>query len=650
MKTNILGRALCLLLLAALLSGCSAEPVGGDAVQPTLNPGPLIPTSPTVTEPQATVTEPTVETEPPPSLEPVTRLAAIKWRTVPQLLSLGDGQVLACRNYYEEGKGIINFLEVLDVYEDTVLAQTQNNTPMELVEQPFRDGCFILRDAKDNTFRVYDRDLRVTKKISASNMEGYFSPDRKNYYFVDNNVLYRMDIATGNYARMALEYDLRFESLIGVHPDQNIVVAKFQRSFYDESWGVCAIDCDTGKFLILNENASHLWFDGDSFYAAVTNDQVYGSDICYGSLSGGVLQKVSTSILGSDTVSYTMLSGSGILMHRTVDENNLSTTVYDLSQWGISCELAQYDYLTSTLGAVYLAQEQLILGVYPDGYDFSPVVIDPKVLTYEKSLNTNKEIWPALVDRAAILKYQGEVQGPTLPDSLSSLRQQADALEKKYGVTVLMENQTLELCGSYAAVQKDAVLIDNALNLLDQTLSLYPKGFLAQFQNGIGEGGLYFCLTGAIQGSLNPSGKAIKNKNRYEILLDISAAELDKTIHHELWHAIEMKLSTDSFNHPQWYATNPQGFLYYGHYDSGYQNLTGWTYAQSGSQCYFVDAYARINSREDRARLMEYVMATDASDLLNSSALRQKLQIMSKAIRDQFDTTGWQTPYWERFL
>lgn len=662
MKHKNIRLALCLsaMVLAVLLGGCREKPTGGDVSPadqpsiPTEDNGPLISltTTPT-TEPPSQFTEPTEPTEettPPPSLEPVTRLSSIKWRTVPQLLSLGDGTVLASRNYYVEGKGIVHFLDVLNVYEDTVLVQKQIDTPRELVEQTFSDGHFILRDPATNSFFVYDRALQLEEEFTVPDAEGYFSQDRKKYYFVDNNVLYQMDVASGKYERMTLEYDLRLESLIGIHPDWDIVVAKFYVSFYNENCGVCAIDCKTGKFLLLNDTVSHLWFDGETFYAAVTHDKVYGSDICYGSLSGGTLQKASTSVLGSDTVSYEMLPGSGIMMHRTVDENNLSTTVYDLGRGGISSRLSHYGYLTSTLGSVYLPQEQLIFGVYPDDYDFAPVVIDPKVLTYEKSLNLNKEIWPALVDRTVILNYQSEVEGPALPDNLVHQRQQADSLEKKYGISILMEKQTLGLCGSYAAVEADAGSISNALAVLDQALALYPKGFLEQFQNGIGEGGLYFCLTGRIQGSMNPVGKATKNGNRYELALDITSEGLDRTVHHELWHAIEMKVSTDSFDHPQWHAANPQGFLYYGRYDSGYQHLTQWTYSESGDQCYFADAYSRINSREDRARLMEYVMATDASAMLRSTALREKLGMMSKIIRDHFDTAGWKTPYWERYL
>ena len=656
MKKKIRWYALCLsaALLAVLLGGCGAEPVGGEVAptaQPTLNTDPLISvtTEPT-TAPIWETTEPTGETEPPPSLEPVTKLSALKWQTVPQLLSLGDGAVLACRNDYEDGKGIVNRLEVLDVYEDTVLAQKTLNSSRELVEQRFSDGCFLLRDPESNSFELYDRELQRQKEISVPNPEGYFSQDRQNYYFVNNNVLYRMDVASGSFARMALEYDLRLESLIGVHPEWDILIAKVYLSFYNESCGVCAINCTNGKLLLLNKELSHLWFDGENFYGVTTNDSVYGSNICFGTLSDGAQQKATADLLGSDTVSYSMLYGSGYMLLRTVDEKNLSTTVYDMTRYGVSSKLEQYDYLTSTLGAVYLPREQLIFGVYPQEGEFLPVVIDPKVLTYEKSLSLKKEVWPALVDRNAIRDYQSQAEGAALPESLDALRQRADTLENTYGIRVWMAEQTLEPCGSYASVESDPETIDRALTVLEQALALYPKGFLGQFQNKIGEGGLYFCLTGTINGTLDPVGKTTRMGNRYELALDITSQELSRTIHHELWHAIEMELSTDSFDHPRWQAANPQGFLYYGRYDSGYQQLTQWTYEESGSKCHFVDAYSRINAREDRARLMDTVMTTDATDLLRSPALREKLQIMSKAIRDHFDTKGWSTPYWERAL
>lgn len=642
---------LALLLLAVLLGGCAKFPDPNKplSTRPPLSTDPLI-SRPASTNPAADLTAPTEATQPPPSLEPVARLTGATWQTLPQLLSVGEGNVLVCRNDYQNGQGIINELEIFNVYEDQVLVRVENDSPREPVVQQFPDGCFVLKDPRSNTFYVYDRNLQITRQYSVVNTDGYFSYDRTHYYFVDQRVLYRMDLTTGNYGRMALEADLRLESLVGVHPDRDILVAKVYLSHIGEQTGIGVIDCKSGKILLLNSTVSHLWLDGDTFYGAVTNDHVYGSDICYGSLSGGTLLKASTSLLGSDTASYTMLPGSGILLHRTVDENNLSTTVYDLSRNGISSKLAQYGYLTSTLGAVYLRQEQLIFGICPDGEAFSPVVIDPKVLRYEKSLSLHKEIWPALVDQSILLAYQHEQEGPALPDNLHSLRQQADKLENQYGIRIMMESQVILYCDSYAAVKSGQKVIADALNALDRTLSLYPEGFFTQFRNSIGEGGIYLCLTGRIQGPMDPVGNAVKSGDRYVIALDITAPQPDRTIHHELWHAIEMKISTDSFDSAKWNANNPKDFLYYGHYDAGYQHLTQWTYAQSGSQCYFVDAYSCINAREDRARLMEYAMSEDGAAVLRSPALRNKLALMSETLRAHFNTEGWQTPHWEQYL
>ena len=131
-------------------------------------------------------------------------------------------------------------------------------------------------------------------------------------------------------------------------------------------------------------------------------------------------------------------------------------------------------------------------------------------------------------------------------------------------------------------------------------------------------------------------------RDRYVIGLDITTAGLAKTIHHELWHAIEMVLSTDSFTADQWAALNPSGYKYYGTYDTGYQNLTKWTYSGgNGVDSHFVDSYARINPREDRARLWEEFLTTDCTDLLRAPALQGKLRLMLQLMSNEFPTDPW---------
>ena len=66
----------------------------------------------------------------------------------------------------------------------------------------------------------------------------------------------------------------------------------------------------------------------------------------------------------------------------------------------------------------------------------------------------------------------------------------------------------------------------------------------------------------------------------------------------------------------------------------------------------FVDGYACVDAREDRARIMEYFMVhEDAAQLLiESPVIRRKLRLMCGAVRDNFDTTGWGQVRWESLL
>ena len=59
-----------------------------------------------------------------------------------------------------------------------------------------------------------------------------------------------------------------------------------------------------------------------------------------------------------------------------------------------------------------------------------------------------------------------------------------------------------------------------------------------------------------------------------------------------------------------------------------------------------------VDLKEDRARIMEYLMTRDdaAELLIQSPFIRQKLRIMCNAVRSAFDTTGWEDIRWERLL
>ena len=92
---------------------------------------------------------------------------------------------------------------------------------------------------------------------------------------------------------------------------------------------------------------------------------------------------------------------------------------------------------------------------------------------------------------------------------------------------------------------------------------------------------------------------------------------------------------------------NPKGFTYYEDYDTAMSEADGdWLFFGGGQDVHFVDNYSTMNAREDRARIMEYIMGSDdfADELAAQPAIRQKLTLMVEAVRSGFDTTGWGTP------
>ena len=102
-----------------------------------------------------------------------------------------------------------------------------------------------------------------------------------------------------------------------------------------------------------------------------------------------------------------------------------------------------------------------------------------------------------------------------------------------------------------------------------------------------------------------------------------------------------------------WSACNPRGFDYYYDYDDAMNEADGsWLYFGMAEDVYFVDAYSTMNPREDRARIMEYIMgAEDEADALaQCPVIQRKLEIMAAAVRAGFDTAGWGVTRWEQPL
>lgn len=641
---------LCAAGLAVLtLWGChqqQSEPTIPPTTVPTQTtaaPTPL-PTDPPPPETIPPITEPPL-TETPPTLDPVTELSCTQWVTFPQLLSLGDGKLVASRNYYDKGsKSYVNSLQLLDIYADTILHEAHSATTLELVQQRFPDGKILVADPHNVQYHVYDADLTLTDSFDLPVTGGYFSYDRTAYFYLDGGCLFKTDLATGDHCQIPLAHDLRLERLVGIHPTEDLLIARAYRNAYTDNTVLCVLDPHTGNLRLLSDKLSHLWATGDTFYGVGMNATAYGFDVYTGTFSGDTVTRLDAALIGDDQMGWSVLPGSHYLVRRYApDEDPRNTQIFDLKN-GTKVDLDDYGYIDCTFSATWLYEEQLIFGFYEKGDYFIPVLLDPKAMTFQEAPTPEPTDWPGNVDQSLIDRYIETTQGPTLDPSLDAARTKADQLAQCYGIHILIAQQTQLPCthaDHTAEMVCDPAQITAALDTLETALSKYPQDFFAPFRTAAPDSGIYLCLTGAIQGDLPTTGFAELLRDRHILGLDITSQDLEATFHHELWHAIESHLSTDRFDTEAWQACNPTGFKYYGKYDSGYLDLTKWTYSSgSGTNSHFIDSYARISPREDRAQIWEALLTGNTAPL-EATSIAAKLEIMLTTMERTFPTAPW---------
>lgn len=293
------------------------------------------------------------------------------------------------------------------------------------------------------------------------------------------------------------------------------------------------------------------------------------------------------------------------------------------------------------------------------------VVLDPARMTFTPCGETTEAPSFLMVDEGITGVYWGELAGQPQPEDMGALRTYADRLEKKYDVDILLSDQCAGPCAAsweditttdQAGLEDEVAAIYPALEALDRTLALYPDGFFTQFRNARGEGGVQFLPVSEFHMSFEVIGMSFENGDWHCIAYQVSNERLETLLCHEIWHAMEDKLISENWNAIDswaWSACNPRGFDYYYDYDDAMNEADGsWLYFGTAEDVYFVDAYSTMNPREDRARIMEYIMgAEDEADALaQCPVIRRKLEIMAAAVRAGFDTAGWGVTRWEQPL
>ena len=575
---------------------------------------------------------------------------------MPTLLPLGDGRVMAGWVDYDRA---ITSLAVVDVATDRTVTSRELEGCWELQEQQFSDGRAVLFNWEASTWQFVGADLADIGTFSSDQTGGFFSLDGSRYYFVQDDVLCRADVAGGQTERVALETDMRFMDVAGRYPDSDTLFLHCLLSPYSTESGTAVLDPETGAYTMLQKDWYATYYGADSPELLWFNNETMGYDVLYA--SEGRYYRADAALLHADEADILPVSGSAYLLGAAQD-----TTLYRLES-GISACLLQAEQLGGALRNAVWLPEQVLVGCVYGGGTFHLTAIDPAQLTFTQVSDGIAVDDPMAVDTALTEVYWNSLNGQPLPATLQEARDYADQLEERYGVTILLSAQGQEACEAvWDAVvtttdqwplEDEPYAIARTLEALDRALALYPEGFFRQMRNTMGEGGVRFIPVGHIENDVNAVGLTYETYGWQNIYIDVTLGTFESVICHEIWHATEGVISYRdwvSFDPGNWSVCNPDGFFYNEDVEDADPNPSRWTfnYEMDAQNVYFVDAYARTNAKEDRARIMEYVMANEdlAGALMQSPYITQKLEIMCQAIRNSFDTSTWGDLCWERLL
>ncbi|MBP5230245.1 MAG: hypothetical protein ILO68_00800 [Clostridia bacterium] len=257
---------------------------------------------------------------------------------------------------------------------------------------------------------------------------------------------------------------------------------------------------------------------------------------------------------------------------------------------------------------------------------------------------------------------------PELPESLSELRELADRIEEEYAVRILVGEQCkissssfiYELVPTDGDRRSDRKALKSALRILEDALSLYPEDFFRTFRNYRNAGGIRFVMVDDLRnpaGNFDPAGVTNYTDGWYCIALDVNVIS-KRTVHHEIWHAVEDRISTVSRNaisEEEWSELNPPGFEYRGDYETylDQKGVKKFILPAAGKDAYFVEIYSTVRPQEDRATLIEEILSDDFDPafykepdpltmIRNCPRLNEKLSLLEGPVRRVFGTAYWE--------
>lgn len=229
----------------------------------------------------------------------------------------------------------------------------------------------------------------------------------------------------------------------------------------------------------------------------------------------------------------------------------------------------------------------------------------------------------------------------------------ASSIEARYGVEILLEKElyaTLDYAFTY---EYHPQAFTYALELLEQTLAVFPEGFFEILGQVSKSGKIHIGLVRSLRGRTSDavngaSGDQYWSDGRACIVLAIGDT-IPQSLFYGVAHVMDTHILNESLVFDDWEKLNPEGFMYDENYaDYLTREDSDWLEGETRA---FTGGLAMSYAKEDRAQIFEYAMLEGNQEVFASDTMQKKLLTVCKGIRDAFAWKKTEGPFpWEQYL
>lgn len=448
----------------------------------------------------------------------------------------------------------------------------------------------------------------------------WLAPSWNEVYYCTASGIRVLDMQTGFY-RTLREENANWKGVTGVLMDGRVLQCEAEGS-------------DGGVTVFVNARTGETVKTGNYFTEVKTSGENW-----YCAMESGAVREY---LVGQGESLWNLWPAEGAQKVFPLPERNAVVTYQETAD---CCRLDYYDIATGKRSAaVSLSGLKAGGKLCVDG-----TTGDIWFLVYDRSKQTNGICrWsPESSATEDLLDYRAAHYTRENPDTagLEMLRQEVEALEKTYGIKLLLGELPGEVTPEDSLFETEYLVqaYEEYLPLLEQALSQFPEDFFRLLAQRTSSKTLSVGLVRSI--SEHPVGTdALQYWLDGNVYLMLTLGEnLEQSFYHGIMHAIETRVLSVTTAYYDWDKLNPEGFVY-GDENSDEQ------YLQDGN-AWFANAFAMTSEREDRAFTMEYACVAGNEGLFRSPNMQKKLQMLCKGIRQAFKLQESEEAFlWEQYI